>query len=141
MANWCLNKIKISGDKENRRIVSQKINNYLQQDDIEIGLMESLVGREPTISEEDDNYLGWEDSNLNYWGTSYDVEENFIFEDNDDYIYLDVESAWTPPIEFCELLSIKYGVGVKLEYFEPGLNFGGIFEVNANGEILIYVEY
>ncbi len=137
MPNWCLNKIKISGDKNNRRRVSQIIEKLQEQDDNEIGLMESLVGREPTISEEDYNNGGWYDSNINYWGTKWDLSDNdFIFEETEDYIYLEFDTAWSPPVEFCELLSKRYGVCVKIKYIEPGMEISGIFEVNDKGEIL-----
>jgi hypothetical protein len=137
MPNWCLNKIKISGDKNNRRRVSQIIEKLQEQDDNEIGLMESLVGREPTISEEDYNNGGWYDSNINYWGTKWDLTDNdFIFEETEEYIYLEFDTAWSPPVEFCELLSKRYGVCVKIKYIEPGMVISGIFEVNDKGEIL-----
>lgn len=137
MPNWCLNKIKISGDKNNRRRVSQIIEKLHEQDDNEIGLLESLVGREPTISGEDYNNGGWYDSNINYWGTKWDLTDNdFIFEETDDSIYLEFDTAWSPPLEFCELLSKKYGVSVKIKYIEPGMAISGIFEVNDKGEIL-----
>jgi hypothetical protein len=135
MPNWCLNKIKISGNKKNRRRVSQIIENLHEQDDDEIGLLESLVGKDPTISEEDYFNGGWYESNINYWGTKWDLADNdFIFEETEDSIHLEFETAWSPPIEFCELLSKKYGVGVKIKYFEPGLGLSGIFEVDNNGE-------
>ena len=137
MPNWCLNKIKISGDKNNRRRVSQIIEKLQEQDDNEIGLMESLVGREPTISEEDYNNGGWYEANLNYWGTKWDLTDNdFIFEETDDSIYLEFDTAWSPPGEFCILLSKKYGVSLKMNYIEPEMAISGIFEVNDKGEIL-----
>lgn len=137
MPNWCLNKIKISGNKKNRRRVSQIIENLHEQDEVEIGLLESLVGKEPTISEEDYFNGGWYESNINYWGTKWDLSDNdFIFEETEDYIYLEFDTAWTPPVEFCELLSMRYGVHVKIKYIEPGMEISGIFEVNDKGEIL-----
>ena len=117
MPNWCLNKIKISGNKKNRRRVSQIIENLHEQDDDEIGLLESLVGKDPTISEEDYFNGGWYESNINYWGTKWDLADNdFIFEETEDSIHLEFETAWSPPVEFCELLSMKYGVGVKIKF-------------------------
>ena len=57
MANWCFNKIKISGDKEDLKNISQIINKLQKNNDSEIGLMESLVGREPYITEEEYNNI------------------------------------------------------------------------------------
>jgi hypothetical protein len=142
MPNWCLNKIKITGINKNLRRVSKKIKNICKQDDNEIGLMESLVGREPTISDEDYFNGGWYDSNMDYWGTKWDVSKNdFVFEATDDCINLEIETAWSPPLEFCKLLSKKYGVIIKLKYYEPGIGFCGKFEIDNEGEILSYNDY
>lgn len=142
MANWCFNKIKISGDKEDLKNISQIINKLQKNNDSEIGLMESLVGREPNITEEEYNNDGWYEANLNYWGVKWDIEfSELVFMDNKDFILLEFETACGYPKGFCEILSKNYKVNVTIKYYEPGNIFCGIFELNELGKIINDISY
>lgn len=142
MANWCFNKIKISGDKEDLKNISQIINKLQKNNDSEIGLMESLVGREPNITDEEYNNDGWHEANLNYWGVEWDIDfSDLIFIDKKKFILLEFETAWGYPKGFCEILSKNYKVNVTIKYYEPGNIFCGIFELNELGKIIKDISY
>lgn len=142
MPNWCLNKIKISGNINNLYKLSQIFEKLKEQEDNDIGLMESLVGSDPSISEEDYNNEGWFESNINYWGTKWDVDyKEIIYINNNEFISLEFDTAWSPPVEFCELLSKKYGVSVKIKYIETGLAISGIYEINDKGVVIRCEDY
>jgi hypothetical protein len=51
----------------------------------------------------------------------------------DDLVTLSPTTPWSPPREFCERLSKKYGVKVYILYSEGGCNFSGTDEYH-NGE-------
>jgi hypothetical protein len=140
MANWCFNKVKISGEEDSLKKISQIIKQKLN--DNEIGLMESLVGREPNITEEEYNNDGWYEANLNYWGVKWDIEfSELVFIDNKDFILLEFETVWGYPKGFCEILSKNYKVNVTIKYYEPGNIFCGIFELNELGKIIKDISY
>ena len=62
------------------------------------------------------------------WGTKWDVECGTELIDKE--LQLSFLSAWSPPIGVYNQL-VKEGYQVKAYYFEPGLEFAGIFD-NGN---------
>ena len=72
----------------------------------------------------------WYEWNVENWGTKWDVvsESNFY---KGDILVASYESAWTPPIAFYQYM-LKLGFVVRALYYEPMLDFCGIFD---NGEV------
>ena len=71
-------------------------------------------------------YKDWYDFCCNEWGTKWDVDCAEAFS-KDGAIHTSFDSAWAPPIAFYEKLA-DLGYTVKAYYFEPGMNFAGIWE-------------
>ena len=121
MPNWCSNTITINGDKKQISIIkhaleSNKTNN----------VFETLVGREPKYTDEQYENGAWYDSNVSYWGTKWDVSYDdcqIIYDEQS--ITLSPDTAWSPPIEFCNNLVKMYKVSVHIFYSEPGIGFCG----------------
>jgi len=83
----------------------------------------------PTPSDTEDWYY-WR---INNWGTKWDVEATLI-ERTEFMIKAVYDSAWAPPIVFYNYLC-SIGFSVRALYYEPILNFCGIFD---NGEDTYY---
>lgn len=133
MPNWCSNNISITGSKTSISKIKKVIESI--EDSQSPVVFEKLVGIEPTITQEDYDKGGWYNSNVNYWGTKWDVnvnECNFIFEDQS--IHMSPDTAWSPPIGFGVALAKKYKVEVTMDYEEPGCDFCGRTLIEKNGE-------
>jgi hypothetical protein len=125
MPNWCYNSISISGEKENISMIAEIIadTNRKNADEKSGGHFKNLVGIPRNMSAEAYE-KDWYDTNISYWGTKWDVEE--LNEDiEEDYIHLSFDSAWSPPVGFCTLLSKIYDVQVEIFYYEGGCDFCG----------------
>ncbi len=97
----------------------------------EQGIFRSLIGID--ISEEQ-HEKDWYEANIRYWGTKWDVyiEDASRFSE-DEKIFLSFSTAWSPPLNFCKVLSDKYKVNVRIEFNESGCDFAGIYSFE-NGE-------
>ncbi len=80
--------------------------------------------------------------NTNGWGTKWDVYGNSIEPSYDEELIgiYGFDTAWSPPIGFCQMLSIQYGVKCEIEYEEPGCDFYGKTIVE-DGEITDVEDY
>ena len=101
-----------------------------------IGVFQVLTGRDETLSESQYHEGGaWYDSNINRWGCKWDInwDDSNIDLDSDDCITMSPQTAWSPPENFCRLLSQQYGVRVSIEYSEPGCDFAGVLLTYGDG--------
>lgn len=133
MPNWCSNYITITGTKTAIKKIKKDIESIENPQDS--GVFEKLVGIEPTTTQEEYDNGGWYNSNVNYWGTKWDVsvdDSNFVFEDTT--IHMSPVTAWSPPIGFCTALAKKYKVEVSVVYEEPGCDFAGKTLIDKKGE-------
>ena len=143
MPNWCCNKIFIEGNYKNLRSISDVLNFYLSEEssDCEIGIFEKLLGVNPKIiyDDYDDEVM----SNIQYWGTKWDVFELDEYKVNcsDNFIDIEIDTANSPPIEFCKKLSKKYNVSINIVFYELGLEFAGECVINDLGEEIGYTPY
>jgi len=131
MPNWCSNSIIITGDKDKIR----KIKRVLSTMEDNTRVFQTLIGRDETLSESEYENGAWYNSNINRYGCKWDVDYdtcNFDLE-GDDCILMSPETAWSPPEEFCRSLAQQYGVGVVLEYSEPGCDFAGRLLITEEG--------
>jgi hypothetical protein len=121
MPNWCSNSITINGDKKQISIIKHALESNKDK-----GVFETLVGREPRFTDEQYENGAWYDSNVGYWGTKWDVsydDSNIVYDEQS--ISLSPDTAWSPPIEFCNNLVKMYKVSVHIFYSEPGIGFCG----------------
>ena len=107
MYNWCLNKVKITGKEENLKKISQIINKILDEND-ELVLMESLIGKDSINAEDYYNDVRWHDAEIKYWGVKWDIKYgDCISIDKNEYILLEFQTVWHPK-KFSQILSKKY---------------------------------
>lgn len=69
---------------------------------------------------------------VNNWGTKWDVAsvDEVAAEGNSVTVYFD--SAWSPPLEFYINMEDQLGFRIKAYYWEPAMQFCGIFEDGQN---------
>lgn len=136
MPNWCYNSIEVSGSPKNiGRIaaVIQTLKNSKDEDDSTSNLFRSLIGL-PSKTDMDKYETGeWYNTNIEWFGTKWDVGLDFVQEVTKDYIFLSGETAWSPPINFCVQLAKTYGVDVNMYYEEPGSDFCGKCVIDDEG--------
>lgn len=133
MPNWCSNYITITGSKTAIKKIKKVIESI--EDSQDPNVFVNLVGIEPNTSQEEYKEGGWYNSNVNYWGTKWDVnvdECNFDFDDQ--IIHMSPQTAWSPPIGFGVALAKKYKVEVSMVYEEPGCDFAGRTLIYKDGE-------
>jgi hypothetical protein len=138
MPNWCDNYIQITGEKKNLDKIKFFIRECAKE---QSGLFSTLVGLPPNATPE--NYeKNWFETNVEWWGCKWDVhyEDNGCWElDEDDEISLHIDTAWSPPIPFCQKLANMFDVVVRVEYNEMGCNFAGYSLYDKDG--LVSEEY
>lgn len=121
MPNWCENYIQITGEGINEiRHIIENLSDY-------DGIMHALCPIENADNEK---------RSLEY-GTKWDFSKKDLisYDFDEDSIFIHVETAWGPPLGFIELLSIKYPFLIKIEYYEPLMDFGGILQICCNEEL------
>ena len=136
MPNWCYNSIEVNGSPENIggiKAVILTLKNSTEEDK-KNNLFKALIGLPPEVKDEEYDNGGWYNTNINWFGTKWDVDVNeFVQSVGKDYILLSGETAWSPPINFCRVLAETYGVQVSMYYEEPGCDFCGKCTIEADG--------
>ena len=136
MPNWCTNYILIRGDENKISLLKNILEDVPKNKPDDCIVFTTLIGKEPTISTEDYEKGGWFDSNVNWFGTKWDVSYSECqFEFNDDHIVMMPMTAWSPPIRFVSNLCKMYGVTAVMDYDERGCDFCGRATIDINGEI------
>jgi hypothetical protein len=84
----------------------------------------------------------WYDTNINYYGTKWDIDlEEWEWDFDEDSVHVNFESAWSPPCNFLRHLVEKYeGITFgEIEYEEQGCDFYGRYTVtrDENGYVSI----
>jgi hypothetical protein len=122
MPNWCSCEVEIKGDRE----AIDKLLLNAKKDD-KVFSLEKLFPMPDTETD-------WYNWNINNWGTKWDLSDVRI-DDNGESVDLKFESAWSPPINAFEKISIDYpNIHFKMTYVEEGNDFFGINEFE-NGQI------
>ena len=136
MPNWCTNYILIRGDENKISLLKNILEDVPKNKPDDCIVFTTLIGKEPTISTEDYEKGGWFDSNVNWFGTKWDVSYSECqFDFNDDHIVMMPSTAWSPPIYFVSNLCKMYGVTAVMDYDEGGCDFCGRTIVDIDGEI------
>ena len=142
MPNWCSNTIVITPvatfAEVDFDVLKKKFDELLVSHE---PVMEMLLGKEDRPADYDDG--GWYDYNVNKFGTKWDFnldEGEGDFEIEDECITLRLDTAWAPPLQFLETLSIMYKVRAEIRYAEPGGDFAGKMIFAPDG-IELHEEY
>lgn len=123
MPNWCNNYITITGDADKIKKIGQLIE--LSKREGEGGLFMTLVGIPEGITPAQHN-TDWWDIHISYWGCKWDITtEDHSIDIDENYIGISCETAWSPPIPFCQKVAEMFGVDVKITYEEGGMGFAG----------------
>jgi hypothetical protein len=136
MPNWCTNYIVISGDENKISLLKNIIEDVPKTNGEETVVFKTLIGKEPTITTEDYEKGGWFNSNVDWFGTKWDVSySDCQFEFGDDNIIMMPMTAWSPPVRFVSNLCKMYGVTAVMNYDERGCDFCGRATIDINGEV------
>ena len=134
MPNWCYNNITISGEPNRLERLKSAITIIKNSnEDVKNRLFESLIGLPPNTNMEEYKNQGWFNTNVDWFGTKWDVGFEFVQEITDTYIYMSGDTAWSPPINFCIELSKLYKVDIEMYYEEPGSDFCGKTHIDSEG--------
>ena len=145
MPNWCNNNIQIIGPKAkvDKLIEGAKKNQFL---DTLRPMPKALRNTESTSDEEVmkkqpwvDGHNNWYDWRTSNWGTKWDIDaydgsiqkkEELLGKDNGKAeLSFGFDSAWAPPLTaMADYLEKNDDVSMKLWYYEPGCDFGGVWE-------------
>lgn len=75
-------------------------------------------------------YDNWYDWSLANWGCKWDIDNICIDLQSDEKLCVYYLTPWSPNYEFIKYLGSKFQkLRLKLEYYEPGLYFAGVFNV------------
>jgi hypothetical protein len=119
MPNWCNNDIRIYGNEGTIRALTNVIKFS------EGKLFKTLIGLPDNMSKSDYEEK-WYDTNLNWFGTKWDVDiDAHCFDFGKDEISFFCETAWSPPIQFLENFCRMYKMNAYIFYSEGGIGFAG----------------
>jgi hypothetical protein len=123
MPNWCNNSIIINGDE---KTISALVRVIEKTKDGEDKVFQSLIGYPDHMTKADYD-KDWYDTNVNWFGTKWDVSYSDCNMDYDETeIRLSPDTAWSPPIEFLTNLVKQYdGIEAYIFYSEGGIGFSG----------------
>ena len=145
MPNWCNNHIEIIGPKKkvDALIKGAKAGEFVntlypmpkELADTESSSDNEKMSKQPVV----DGHNNWYDWRVANWSTKWDVdvydgsiqeqEELFGKDDGDKKVAFGFDSAWSPPIGACEhYLQNNNDMSIRLTYYEPGMDFMGIWE-------------
>ena len=119
MPNWCNNDIRIYGNEGTIRALTNVIKFS------EGKLFKTLIGLPDNMSKSDYEEK-WYDTNLNWFGTKWDIDiDTHCFDFGEDEISFFCETAWSPPIQFLENFCRMYKLNAHIFYSEGGVGFAG----------------
>ena len=132
MPNWCYNHIEVTGEPKGIRKISLIIET-LKNEGGNDRLFQSLIGLPKGTDMENYENQGWYGTNVDWFGTKWDVGVEFVQDVEEDRITFSGETAWSPPVQFCIQLAKQYKVDVEMYYEEPGSDFTGKTWVDSEG--------
>ena len=114
MANWCENRVTISGSSEAIAYFKKKC-----MPDGKFKLNNIIP--EPTDLGDGD-LSTWR---YDHWGVNREIVCVDFLEDSEDCIVMSFDSAWGPPEGICAHIRDNYKVNVSWFYGEPGMEIAG----------------
>jgi hypothetical protein len=157
MPNWCQNNLSIYGKKEDMmkfiEVISINEDEYALLEKLYPTPEELLIGNvsmspdeQQLKNEEKFGYKSWYDWRIDKWGTKWTESELQIgqelthYDSGNSAIAFNFESAWSPPVEAFDKISMDYpNLLFCLYYEEPGMCFCGK-NVWVNGESIESVQ-
>ena len=138
MPNWCNNTLTLTAtNDEQKAFLSEAFPKNTQVQMFQrLRPMPNDIFR-GNLSEAEREIYGennWYDWSVAHWGTKWDTD--VVVPEDFDGVTLKVgfDTAWAAPIELYEYL-VEQGFDVDAAYYEPGMNFGGIFQNEGHLEI------
>ncbi len=110
MPNWCNNTLRINGTAEEIAQLNWKDND---------SFFAPFIPRPENIGDD------WYDWSLRNWGCKWDCQVEIV-DDSDDYLEIQLNTPWSPPLSGILKLSILFpNCTFELKYSEPGCDFQG----------------
>jgi len=132
MPNWCANVLDLTHDDLTMIARAKKALEDERFCDEFAPLPEALkettapsMPNEQLINET--GYSDWYNHNIGEWGTKWDFGSYDVSQNDDNHLHASFDSAWSPPLVLMEKLE-EQGFRVRLEYYEPGMDFCGVYE-------------
>lgn len=165
MPNWCENKLDVSGNKidiqkfKELSLVKDDIGDGLH---FTMNLLyptppELLEQTSPNMwrGEETDTegklefekkieelkqkygHTDWYDWRVDKWGTKWDAASTYILDDEDEFLSIEYNTAWSPNMEWVKTIAKQFPeLKFTLWFEEPGNGFCGVYEVTDEDEDL-----
>ena len=137
MPNWCLNSLRVSGSKRiiklfvrTNTVVIPHNNNNNNNTDHDYHLELTFEGIAAIPKSQELNWYAWCYSN---WGCKWDANDAYVeYEEDDDNMYVNFDTAWGPPDIWFEKLAKRYpSLELEMRYEESGCGFCGIMTSKA----------
>jgi len=129
MPNWCYNEIEIVADEKTLDDMEMAARKDKLLDFIK-PMPSELEGTKSPSDEPN-----WYDWSVENWGTKWDVSPVRI-EKTKKKLSIVFDSAWSPPLEAIDFLWNSGRVkSIYLSYWEPGMDFGGLYKNGENVHI------
>ena len=130
MPNWCSNKLSITAQTAEHIAELKGWHEFVSADkyytSTETGFFYRVLPTPPNMA--DDVAV---DTQVALWGTKWEVHSFATTDYDNGSLVLEFDTAWSPPMGICMELA-RRGYLIRLEYFEPGMCFGGVVENNDN---------
>jgi hypothetical protein len=152
MPNWCSNNLSIHGKQEDMVKLMEVITIgedeyslleklYPTPEELNIGDVLMNPDEQQLANQEKFGYKSWYDWRIDKWGTKWAESDLHVgqdytkHEDGTATIAFNFESAWSPPLEAFNKISLDYpNLLFCIYYEEPGMAFCGK-AIWANGEM------
>jgi hypothetical protein len=133
MANYCMNTVDITGEKEKvkKLAIALRDSNKEYKNNLSLGFSnfcDLVLGN---------TYTKYENGDWTYGTKWWDLSVESY---SDGSLTLSGTSAWSPPMGFIEQLSKVFNVDASIEYSEDGFDTSGRISY-SNGELISEEEY
>jgi hypothetical protein len=165
MPNWCENKLDVSGNKiDIQKFKESTLVKAEKGDEIHFTMnllyptppelleqtapntwrgeetdTEGKLEFEKKIEELKQKYghTDWYDWRVDKWGTKWDVASTYILDDEDEFLSIEYNTAWSPNMEWVRCVAKQFPeLTFTLWFEEPGNSFCGVYEVTDEDEDL-----
>ena len=147
MPNWCENRVEICGEPDEIKAFRKKafdkdgkfqfanLKPMPKELDITSGFKGKGTPEQKELEKQQAENIkkyghkDWYDWNLANWGTKWDVEAYDDEPNEEEYIRLQFDTAWSPPIEFYTHIKADFpNLDISWFYDEPGMQFAGYLD-------------
>ncbi len=165
MPNWCENKLDISGNKIDIQKFKESTLVKTEKGDELHFTMNLLYPTPPELleqpapnmwrGEETDTegklefekkieelkqkygHTDWYDWRVDKWGTKWDAASTYILDDEDEFLSIEYNTAWSPNMEWVKTIAKQFPeLTFTLWFEESGNGFCGVYEVTDEDEDL-----